>query len=274
MSLRSLPPIPPGCRTLSDEESRRLNSLYPSPWKHPMEGCLTCSDRRQLKARVDGQIDDFECDCRGQWKMHRWLLNAGLGLSYQRRTIDDVESAQVLEAIAEATQNTAREMHRGIGTTLWSQGRGNGKTLAATLILKQVMATGVDGYFSQFNDLIEFSTRGWRDPSEQAWFARRVRNVDLLVIDDIGRENKGRVSVVEAMLDQVIRHRVASSKPTIITTNLTPDEMQNGYGPNVLSLLSEVNREVGFTGLDHREKAQRTTVDEVRQGISRPILVG
>ena len=271
-----LPPLPKGYRTLTDPEVDRLRKQTPDLWANPHKTCITCNKQPTFQARYQGQVVEMTCDCVNQWKLNRWLLNAGVDTQYQRLCWEDAAGikgevqAAVLAYVDRATQN----MSQGHGLTLWSPNTGTGKTMLASLILKTLLAAGVDGYFTQFNEMLDFFTATWRDADERAWFTRKVRNAGVLVVDDIGRENKGRDSVSEAMFDTVIRARVAASRPTIITTNYTPDQLRSGYGENVLSLLSEVNIGVEVSGMNYRPTKYTQTAADGAAGVVRPLVVG
>lgn len=273
-----LPPLPKGCRTLTDPEVTRLRKQNPDLWADPRKTCLTCTKKGTFRERLaSGEIVDVTCDCVSQWKMHRWLLNSGVELRYQRLTWTDavgVAAAVQEQVIGYVTQAEAN-VSTGTGMTLWSVDKGTGKTLLATLMLKGLLGDGHDGYFTQFNEMLNFFSDGWRDADERAWFTRKVRNAGVLVVDDMGREYKGRAEIAEAMFDTVIRARVAASRPTIITTNYTPEQMLSGYGGNILSLLSEVNVEVHVPGRDFRPQARERLVRDRADGIATyPIVVG
>jgi len=75
-------------------------------------------------------------------------------------------------------------------------------------------------------------------------------------------------------MDEVLRHRVANSLPTIITTNLSMDDLTRNYGSNVMSLLHERSTTYRFTGDDFRDQARYRLDDEVRQGLTRPVVTG
>ncbi len=268
---------PPGLRTLTDPEAARLRKQYPDLWADPKKTCLTCSKTGSFKYRDGAQIVDVVCDCLTQWKMHRWMLNAGIGLRYQRLSWLDASGvrADVQRQVFEYFEQAEANLATGTGITFWSKDKGTGKTLLSTLLVKSLMTRGADVYFTQFNEMLDFFSDGWRDAEEKAWFVKKVRNAGVLVADDMGREYKGRSEVAEAMFDTVIRARVAASRPTFITTNYTPEEMLQGYGGNVLSLLSEVNIEVHVPGADYRPKVRERSIRDRADDITTyPIVVG
>lgn len=271
----TLPANPSHVRPLSDADAERLRQTHTSLWSNPTQECVTCRSRGTFKARERGEIVEYKCDCLQQWLLHRYLLNAGIGLRYQRVSWIDLDQ-QVPQAVQQAIMEYAEEADHyviaGLGMILWGD-KGTGKTLLATLLLKTLLAAGHDGYFTQFNEMIDAYTDTWRNNDEKRWFTRRMRNATLLVVDDIGKEHKGRVDMVESMFDQVIRARVANAKPTIITTNYTPDQMLSGYGGGVMSLLAESCFDHHVTGPDFRPRLRERSLQDARDGVVRPITL-
>jgi len=275
--MHALPPPPPGLRSLTDPEADRLRQQYPDLWANPNKTCLTCNKVGSFKARILGEVVDVACDCVTQWKMHRWMLNAGIGLHYQRLSWDDATgvATDVQMVVMDYVANSHANLASGNGLTLWSPDMGTGKTLLATLLVKELLARGHDAFYVQFNEMLDFFTATWRDADERAWFTRKVRNAGVLGVDDMGRENKGRSEMAEAMFDTVIRARGAADRPTIITTNYDPAQMKSGYGANIHSLLSESNVNIEVSGRDFRPDVRAKVLRDEKDGIlTYPILVG
>ncbi|MEV7675150.1 ATP-binding protein [Streptomyces sp. NPDC088752] len=278
------PPPPPSCHPLSNSDFERLKATRPRLWTSPKATCLTCLKQNGQTYRwyangADGRRTDeiatYECICSDQWLMHLWLLNAGIPLNYQRLGWDDVKavSPHVVDQVMAYALQAARAIASGRNLILWSKSPGTGKTLLLALLCKFLMANGFQVHFSQFNEIIDLFTSSWRDKDEKEQWTRRVRNVDVLAIDDWGKENKGRIEMVESMVDQIVRSRVADAAPTIATTNLTPQEIQEGYGVYAMSLLTEAADFIEVTGADYRPRRRELTTHEANLGLSRPIAV-
>jgi DNA replication protein DnaC len=271
--------LPAACAPLSDEDYERLKAGRPRLWTNPKQTCITClkQDGNTYRWYAEGSREDvvtYECNCRDQWLLHLWLLNAGIGLNYQRLTWEDIATipADVVSQVMDYAVNAAQNIAQGRNVVLWSPGAGTGKTLLLILLMKELMKLGIRIHFSQFNSVIDLFTDSWRDKAEREQWNRRVRNVDVLSLDDIGKENKGRIDMVESMIDQVLRARVADALPTFITTNWTPQQLEQGYGSYVSSLLSEATF-IEVTGLDFRRRRGERMAEEARQGLTRPITV-
>jgi DNA replication protein DnaC len=276
------PPPPPSCHPLSDPDFRRLKATRPRLWTSPRDSCLTCLKRDGLTyrwyadddaGRRTEDIGTYDCNCSHQWLMHLWFLDAGIPLNYQRLGWDDVKAVpqHVVDQVMAYAVEAARAIATGRNLVLWSKSPGTGKTLLLALLAKFLMANGWQVHFSQFNEIIDLFTSSWRDQAEKEQWTRRVRNVDVLAIDDWGKENKGRIEMVESMVDQIVRSRVGDAAPTIFTTNLTPQEIQEGYGAYAMSLLTEAADFIEVTGADYRPQRRELSRQEAELGLARPI---
>lgn len=272
-----MPPLPSGLRTLRDPDFERLRSQYPGLWLDPNKACLTCNKTGVARTREGDKIVEYECDCLAQWTIHIMLLHSGIGLAYQRLSWADLDSqvpAGVEEKVYQYHLAADQMMNAGLGL-IFHGDHGTGKTLLATLLAKKMIGMGYDCYFTQFNEMIDSYTKGWRNDDEHAWFIRRVRNTDFLVVDDIGRYSQGRDNTIVPMFDQVIRARVANAKPTIITTNWSAEELERGTGgPGVMGLLTEQCEMVHVPGDNFRLKARDRNLADAKEGLVRPLVLG
>jgi len=269
--LSKLPTNPKACRLLKDAEMQRLVKSSATQWIDPEHGCLTCGDAKTFT--TPGGVK-MECDCVSQWMLYHWLLNAGIDKSYQRLDWTDLThvSNKAQQAAGEYAENLEYNVRMGRGLIFWSRDTGTGKTLLASLLAKKALVDGYDVYFTPFNEMISTFTSGWKDEEEKTWFIKRVRNVPILVVDDIGKEAKGASNMIDAMFDMVMRHRVSAGLPTIITTNLEPQDIKAGYGRFVMSLLSEQSEMVEVPGMDYRTTKSEENAREARAKTVRPLV--
>ena len=294
----ALPSLPSGIRTLTQEEGDRLNRIRGDGRPVTPENCLTCGGKKRFLWWNPGRTEvvEWDCSCIDQWLLHRYLSNAGVPLVYQRIGWADVaHSSDSTEIVRWWIDHAADVLDRGLGLML-SGSPGTGKTMLAALALKAVLGAGYDGFMSTYSGLIDLLMNSWHDPADRDWWMRRVRNASFLVIDDLGRERKGQRTVgadeadrtgatrgqrvnyslpmAESTLEEVIRHRVGSSRPTIITTNLTAEQVKAGYGSNSMSLLSESTVVCELVAPDFRPEAQSNLVTEIQRGLHRPVVLG
>jgi DNA replication protein DnaC len=277
--MEKLEPNPPAIRTLRDAELERLRLTHPGSL-YGLDNCVTCRGKKTFRwiSQQSSEPVDFECDCREQYILSRYLLNAGIDLDYQKLGWMDAthveNNASVL--VSEYIEHAEGFMRSGYGLFLFGS-KGSGKTLLATLLLKMLLGKGFDGYFTTFPSMIEYHTEGWRDQAVKLWFEQRIVNAGLLVIDDVGRELKNSsasLDVIEAMFDRVIRARVSGCRPTILTTNFDIKDFTTKYRGNVVSLLSGHNDFYEFVGNDFRREVQAERVkNEAKAGLTRPVVL-
>lgn len=272
-----LSPNPAAVRILRTDETTRLRARYPDLPRTPRD-CKTCRGTGTFRWYADGsrtEIADYECDCDEQFLLHRWLLNSGVELHYQRLAWTDAATVETaaLDVAGDYINNVDHYIAAGLGL-VFHGGYGTGKTLLSSLLLKSLLGRGVDGYFATFQDLLDTYTKGWRDDEQATWFDKRVRNAGILVIDDIGRENHNRSAVVESALDSVLRSRVSADRPTLITTNKSIEDIGTLYSGNAVSLLSESSLVYRFTGADFRPRLNDRNRTEAQNRLTRPLVLG
>ena len=110
--------------------------------------------------------------------------------------------------------------------------KGTGKTHLAAAIANQLMAQGVPVVFATMIDLLakikaSFERHG-ADATENE-IMRLYKTADLLIIDDIGKEQPTEWAL--AKIYQIINARYEDYKPMIITSNYTADELVRRMTP-------------------------------------------
>lgn len=137
----------------------------------------------------------------------------------------------------------------GIGVELSSVGLGTGKTFCATHIGKELVKRGESAYFVPFRKLV--SALSGNDEPEYVAIARRLREVTVLIIDDIVAPMYQQGPLFADKLEELIRERTDYNLPNIITTNLTGAEMLEYYDRSY-SLLSAKEVRINLVGSDYR----------------------
>ena len=80
----------------------------------------------------------------------------------------------------------------------------------------------------------------------------RYLRCDLLIIDDLGTEMT--TSFVQSAVYQIVNTRLMTGKKTVISTNLSPDEIGRRYGAAVRSRIEGEYRVLPFFGDDIRKR--------------------
>ena len=256
-------------RYLSDDESARLYRNHPQLGRSYQRYCPTC-DR---KGTHHWRGREWECDCEYQLQLHKHYLAAGIGLTYQRLDWDDYAGpTRVLDGVTKYLDKRQEFMRRGMG--LYFLGPyGTGKTMLANLVLKELVKDGLTCWATTFSQTVEMFTSGWSDKADKDYFQAKFINSEVLLLDDVGKELRGtRINLAETTFDAILRQRVQAGRATLITTNMTPSDLEDGYGSAILSLIREKSLEVVFDGSDFRTSARERETDEVLRGEVRPIV--
>lgn len=131
---------------------------------------------------------------------------------------------------------------------------GRGKTSIAVLVAQEVMRHGGTVLFITAEELRQ-SYLGDVMFEGRASMADRAATVDLLVIDDLGKEYRGASQWAERVIESVLRARSSATKATILTTNMERDVMLGVYSVSVMSILDESMVTVDVGGLSLRRPA-------------------
>ena len=78
----------------------------------------------------------------------------------------------------------------------------------------------------------------------------RILSCDLLILDDLGTEMT--TSFVVSALYQIVNTRLLERRSTIISTNLTPDQIAGRYSPQIASRIEGEYEILPFFGEDIR----------------------
>ena len=138
---------------------------------------------------------------------------------------------------------------------LLSGGTGLGKTFLSGCIAREVSNRGYSvvydtagGVFGEF-DASRFGRDGTaRDQARNA--VRRYLNCDLMILDDLGAEQN--LPSAQSALYELVNGRIQSGRHTVISTNLSAEELGGRYGAQLGSRISGLYWELTFYGDDLR----------------------
>lgn len=138
------------------------------------------------------------------------------------------------------------------GSLLLKGGTGLGKTHLSLAIAAAVIEKGYGvlyGTANQFAVAMERERFSRPEDGENDTFSL-LCGCDLLILDDLGMEPQS--SYITAMLHNVVDTRLMRGLPTIISTNLTEEEIGRRYAERFLSRLLGYFDPLEFVGSDHR----------------------
>ena len=151
-------------------------------------------------------------------------------------------------------------LENGIGLFLYSDENSTGKTSIAVLALKQALRLRRTAYFEESGRLKAALIRA-EEFEENILIERRIRTVDLLVLDDVGKEYRTESGFAENTIESVLRDRSQSMRLTIMTSNLKPNKIEQVYSADLAALLRETMIPLRISGYDWRA----VKAEELRQ---------
>ena len=213
----------------------------------------------------NGYIGSAMCEClrelcRQEQKKELTFLNVGRE-SVEHFRLDfypDREDPRLgvnIRAVMEKTFNTCRRYAYGFSekspNLLFSGDTGLGKTFLSACIARAVADNGYSVMYESAGHLFANLERAKFSGDENA---RRESDkylaCDLLIVDDLGTEMPGQFTT--AALYGLVNDRLLSGKPTIISTNLTVEELEKRYNRQIASRLRGSYQRVPFLGEDIR----------------------
>jgi DNA replication protein DnaC len=152
-------------------------------------------------------------------------------------------------------------MERGFG--IFFNGKNDvGKTGAACVILKEARRRGFSCLFVRADALRSLIMSNTMFNDAHTW-KQRAEMVDLLVIDDLGKEVSGEKSAggSERLFGELLRERDSNNVSTLITTNTLLSDFQKRYKSSMMHLLSQKFVNVEADGPSLRKENQQQLID-------------
>ena len=146
-------------------------------------------------------------------------------------------------------------MGKGIGVYLYSSQNQTGKTSIAVALLKRAIKLQKTVFFEEAGRLKNALTRN-EEFEDSVLLDSRIRRVDLLVVDDLGKEYRTSSGYAESTIENIIRDRVQSVRPFIITGNMTPKKIGSVYSESLSALLKGVLIPIEVSGYDWAVKRE------------------
>ena len=161
--------------------------------------------------------------------------------------------------VMEMTLGVCRSYALGFGSDspnlLFRGGTGLGKTFLSGCVAKAVSDKGYSVVYETAGDAFAaFEDKKFsRDAATAEAAGERVRRIldcELLILDDLGTEMT--TSFTHSALYNIVNSRLTAGKKTIISTNLSQNEMAERYTPQVVSRIGGEYDTVYFRGRDIR----------------------
>ena len=227
-----------------------LANGYPADYCDPHYHCPRCEDT--------GFVLDRLCDCRKKELYKAQAELSGLGRLLEKQSFDNFDERfykdkEKARAWKKVCLDFARNGVKKGENLLLLGATGLGKTHLSTAIAKEVLEGGRSVVYESAPDLMEdFQFERFErdrydrsDSRTDKYFA-----ADLLIIDDLGSEVVNKFSV--ASFYNLINNRLNDGRSTLISTNLSPNELADAYERRITSRILGEFRIVMLEGEDVR----------------------
>lgn len=232
------------------KESLLLSAGFPKDYLDPVYTCKLCQDT--------GYIDNKKCTCFKQKIISTLYSQSNIqnmlnennfsSLSYAYYTGDDLAR---FKRAASASHNFVKTFNDPYQNLLFYGTVGTGKSFLSGCIAKELLDQGyIVLYFSSQTlfDTLSKNTFDYQNKDED--ILNDIFSCDLLIIDDLGTEMSGKF--VSTQLFKCINERHLRKKSTIISTNLSLEQLLNTYSERIFSRITTQYNAYKLTGDDIR----------------------
>lgn len=176
---------------------------------------------------------------------------SNLGARFTRRTFDSFDKSKDEGAYQKCLYYTEHYKDSERNCLLLVGGYGTGKTHLAASIANKLMADGIPVLFDTFSGHLNKLKTEFN--GGKSVYLEQMKNVDMLILDDIGKEKISEWS--QSIMFDVINYRYEHLYPIVMTTNLKNDSLKEYLGGAVWSRLCEMCLGVQTKGKDYRQSA-------------------
>ena len=234
---------------------------FPASYTDPQYECTKCRDT--------GYVGIYMCECMRARLIEAGKSSSGLSALMARQSFENFSldyyrqspaEARIMEHNFQTVVQYAEQFSLGADrqipkSLLFLGGTGLGKTHLSTAVARRVIERGYDVYYNSAVGMIsdfEFRRFGNAVAQTDGDDTARYTECDLLIIDDLGTEVVNQFTL--SCLYHVINTRLNLGKPTVISTNLTADDLRRVYSDRITSRLLCEYLLIPFYGVDVRKQ--------------------
>ena len=251
------------CEVLLMRRAELLKSGgYPADYIDEIYACPTCSDT--------GYVLGKPCDCLKAVYRAETVRELSSTLNINGQCFENFDLSYYDEAFDPSCGNSPRAMMsyaleicreysskfgQNSVSLLFRGSTGLGKTFLAASIAKVVSEKGFSVVYDTSVSVMEAFElqkfdRGSDGAEEVSSRVRRYTDCDLLIMDDLGTEMT--TNFTQSAIYSLVNGRLLRGGKTIITTNLSEEELRRRYSPQIVSRLEGEYLVLNFAGRDIR----------------------
>ncbi|MDE6796576.1 MAG: ATP-binding protein [Ruminococcus sp.] len=242
--------------TQKKSEELLVKNGYPADYLDIHYSCEMCGDT--------GYKDGIMCICLKKLysKLEVDMINSQSNLSLSSFDTFSLsyytdEDYNIMKRILEYTQDYAENFRNDAHSILMYGKTGLGKTHLSLAIAGSVIEKGYSVIYDSVINILSKIEEEHFSYGHKRDMLNLVINTDLLIIDDLGTENKS--NFYNSTVYNIINTRLNYNKPVIISTNLDIDEIREFYDERITSRITTQYMVFKFSGTDirHQKKEQK-----------------
>ncbi len=252
-------------KKLEELKNKRIKLMeaagFPADFLEPPYDCPDCKDT--------GYIDGKRCHCFRQAAINIVYKQSNISNILAKENFDFFDlnvydndyfegnnslSARANAQIAlERAQNFVQNFKEKGGNLLLLGQTGCGKTFLSNCIAKALLDEGISVIYFTASELFKvFEEQTFKKNVDVADLHDSIFDCDLLIIDDLGTEFTNNFTI--AKLFQCLNERLLRNKSTVISTNLSLEEMRDTYSERITSRIFSYYDAIRLIGDDIRIK--------------------
>ena len=228
---------------------------YPEDYDQLHYSCEKCSD--------SGYIDGFKmCSCLRELIIKGRIEESAMGKLIEKQSFDnfdlsvysyDPKLQERMKMVLAIAKNYVRDFGTKRENLLLIGKTGTGKTHVSTAIARELIHKGYDVIYDSTQNIIsDFEADRFRNNyGREENKADKYLDCTLLILDDLGTEFTNAFTV--STLYNLLNARQNKGLATIISTNLSPDELSAKYEDRIYSrIIGNGTKVLPFDGKDRR----------------------
>lgn len=232
-----------------------LSLGYPADYDQVHYTCEKCSD--------SGYIDGVKmCSCLRELIIKGRIEESAMGRLIEKQSFDNFELSvysydpkvqERMKMILAMAKNYVRDFKVRRKSMLLIGKTGTGKTHISTAIARELIHQGYDVIYDSAQNIIsDFEADRFRNNyGKEESKSEKYLNCTLLIIDDLGTEFQNAFTV--STLYNLLNARQNNDLPTIISTNLSDEELKTVYADRIYSrIMGQGTIVLPFDGKDIR----------------------
>lgn len=213
--------------------------------------------------RDEGFFEGSRCVCYLYFIKKEAYKLSNLGARIEKENFETYNSDLFADKeLAESFKRGAErfcDFDRDIKNLIFSGKTGTGKTFLSSCIAKRFLDNGYSVLYlsaTSLSDALDKAKFRKEDDNFNEEYLDFIESCDLLIIDDLGTEYL--YSYPQSKIFDILERRIIEEKRTVISTNLSLDEIAVKYSPRFHSRIMQDYTQMIFNGDDLRARALKS----------------